>query len=180
MDNLFGLDLPALREKLSSLNLPGYRAVQLAEWMYQKDAASFDEMTNLPKALRASLGESFSVERAHCLERWDSADGKTSKFLLAFSDGVAVETVLMRQPYGNSICVSTQAGCAMGCAFCASTLHGVERSLTAGEMLGEACFIDGLLKKEGQKVDTMVLMGSGFVALAFTHDLSQAAMWFAL
>ena len=171
MDNLFGLDLAALRERLAPLGLPAYRGRQIAEWMYQRGAVSFDEMTVLPKSLRASLSEAFSIERARCLQRWDSADARTSKFLLAFGDGVAVETVLMRQPYGNSICVSTQAGCAMGCAFCASTLHGVTRSLTAGEMLDETLFIDALLRTEGQKVDTMVLMGSGEPMMNYDETL---------
>lgn len=93
--------------------------------------------------------------------RLDAADGRTSKFLLAFSDGAAVEAVLMRQPYGNSICISTQAGCNMGCSFCASTLHGLARDLTAGEMLAEVLFIEEMLRSQGGKVDTMVLMGSG-------------------
>ena len=161
MDNIFGLSVPELEARCASLRIPAYRARQIAEWMYKKGAASFEAMTNLPKSLRAFLPSVFSIARADCVERWDSADGCTSKFLLRFADGVTVETVLMRQPYGNSVCVSTQAGCAMGCAFCASTLHGVTRDLAAGEMLAEVIFIDEMLRGSGQKVDTMVLMGSG-------------------
>ena len=161
MDNLFGLTAETLGEKCAALQIPAYRGKQIAEWMYRKGADSFDVMTNLSKALRADLSRSFSIARAKCVEHWNSSDGKTSKFLLEFPDGVAVETVLMRQPYGNSVCISTQAGCAMGCAFCASTLHGVTRNLTAGEMLDEVLFIDEMLRTQEQKVDTMVLMGSG-------------------
>ena len=172
MDNLFGLTVEALGEKCVALNIPAYRGKQIAEWMYRKGAASFDVMTNLSKALRADMARSFSIARAKCVERWDSSDGKTSKFLLEFPDGVAVETVLMRQPYGNSVCISTQAGCAMGCAFCASTLHGVTRNLTAGEMLDEVLFIDEMLRIEEQKVDTMVLMGSGEPMMNYENVLT--------
>lgn len=159
--NIFGLDTEGLAEALKPFKLPAYRTKQIAEWMYQKGAVHFSDMTNLPKKLREELEAAFDINRAKLVEQWDSSDGKTSKYLLEFNDGVAVETVLMRQPYGNSVCISTQAGCAMGCAFCASTVNGVARSLTRGEMLAEVLFIDDLLKKEDKKVDTMVLMGSG-------------------
>ena len=85
-----------------------------------------DVPANLSKKLREELSGAFFIGRPKCKDRLDSADGHTTKFLLEFADGTAVETVLMRQPYGNSICVSTQAGCNMGCAFCASTLHGAQ------------------------------------------------------
>ena len=172
MENLFGLPVAMIDARCASLDIPAYRAKQIAAWMYRKGAKSFDEMTDLPKRLRADLARSFSVVRAKCVERWDSADGKTSKYLLEFSDGVAVETVLMRQPYGNSVCISTQAGCAMGCAFCASTLHGVARNLTAGEMLDEVLFIDEILRGEGKKADTMVLMGSGEPMMNYDNVLA--------
>ncbi|MBQ8699262.1 MAG: 23S rRNA (adenine(2503)-C(2))-methyltransferase RlmN [Schwartzia sp.] len=161
MENLFGLTVEEIGTRFASLGLPKYRQKQIAEWMYQKSAVSFEVMTNLPKNLRGDLGNAFSIDRAKCVEQWDASDGRTSKFLLEFSDGVAIETVLMRQPYGNSVCISTQAGCAMGCAFCASTVHGVERNLTAGEMLDEVLVGEERLRDENEKVDTMVLMGSG-------------------
>ena len=159
--NLFGKNVAELQDVLAPLGLPKFRAKQIAQWMYEKGATSFDEMTNLSKDLRARLSDAFEIFLATPKDILQSKDGKTSKYLLAFADGTAVESVLMRQPYGNSICISTQAGCAMGCAFCASTLHGRARDLTGGEMLAETVFIDQLLRKEGQKVDTMVLMGSG-------------------
>ena len=172
MDNFFGLTAEALVDKCASLNIPAYRAKQIAEWMYRKGVTSFNVMTNLPKALRMNLTQSASIVRARCVERWISSDGKTSKFLLEFPDGVAVETVLMRQPYGNSVCISTQAGCAMGCTFCASTIHGVTRNLTAGEMLDEVLFIDEVLRVEEKKVDTMVLMGSGEPMMNYDNVLA--------
>ena len=172
MENLFGLTVEEIGTRFASLGLPKYRQKQIAEWMYQKSAVSFEVMTNLPKNLRGDLGNAFSIDRAKCVEQWDASDGRTSKFLLEFSDGVAIETVLMRQPYGNSVCISTQAGCAMGCAFCASTVHGVERNLTAGEMLDEVLFVEERLRDENQKVDTMVLMGSGEPMMNYDNVLT--------
>lgn len=161
MKNIFGLTVEELQDVLKDYSVQKFRARQIAEWMYQKGATSFDAMTNLSKKLREQLAGQLTIGRAKLIDRQDSADGKTSKFLLEFLDGVAVEAVLMRQPYGNSICVSTQAGCNMGCAFCASTLHGLARNLTAGDMLSQAIAINDMLHQDGEKVDTMVLMGSG-------------------
>ena len=161
MTNIFGLNLPQLTELLSSLKLPKFRAKQIIEWMYLKHASSFDQMTNLSKELRRTLAAQFTIERAASCDRLDSADGRTTKFLLQFADGTGVETVLMRQHYGNSICVSSQAGCNMGCTFCASTLHGMARNLTTGEILAQAMFIQELLNESGQQINNIVIMGSG-------------------
>ena len=162
MKDIFGMRLEELQQVLAEFNLPKFRAKQVAEWLYVRGAASFEDMTNLPKGARAELAASLSIGRPRLKTRLDSSDGRTSKFLLEFVDGTAVETVLMRQPYGNSICVSTQAGCNMGCAFCASTLHGMARNLTVGEIAGQAIYINDMLKREDWgKVDTVVIMGSG-------------------
>ena len=162
MTNIFGLTLAELQEVLVPLKVQKFRAKQIAEWLYQRGATDFSAMTNLSKALREQLAEHFTIGRPRIKARLDSQDGKTTKFLLEFADGIAIETVLMRQPYGNSICVSTQAGCNMGCAFCASTLHGMARNLTCGEILSQAVVINDMLREEsGSKVDTMVIMGSG-------------------
>ena len=161
MENIFGMDLPSLQTALKPWKVPAYRAKQIMDWMYGQGVVDFAAMPNLPKALREKLAQAFVIERPVLRDRQDSSDGQTSKFLLEFADGVAVETVLMRQSYGNSICVSTQAGCNMGCVFCASTLHGMVRNLTTGEILSQVFFINELLQREGQKVDTMVIMGSG-------------------
>ena len=155
------MDLPSLQTALKPWKVPAYRAKQIMDWMYGQGVVDFAAMPNLPKALREKLAQAFAIERPVLRDRQDSSDGQTSKFLLEFADGVAVETVLMRQSYGNSICVSTQAGCNMGCVFCASTLHGMVRNLTTGEILSQVFFINELLQREGQKVDTMVIMGSG-------------------
>ena len=172
MINIFGYTMVQLTDLMIKLKLPKFRASQLANWIYQRAAVSFDDMNNLPKDMRQMLKEVCVIHRAASVDQLDSSDGRTSKFLLEFSDGVAVETVLMRQPYGNSICVSSQAGCNMGCAFCASTIHGMTRNLTAGEMLAQTFYINELLKKEGQKVDTIVIMGSGEPLTNYDNVLS--------
>ena len=169
MKNIFGMTLEELQEELESCRLPKYRTRQIMEWMYKKYAKDFSGMTNLPETLRKSLAAKYMIVTPVLQDRLDASDGRTSKFLLLFPDGVAVESVLMRQPYGNSVCISTQAGCNMGCSFCASTLHGLTRNLTAGEMLGEILFIEELLEMEDKKIDTMVLMGSGEPLMNYDH-----------
>ncbi len=121
--NIFGWTKTELADALRAEGITRFRADQIIRWMYQRGAVSFDVMDNLPKVLRAQLAERFSIERPQVGARLTSADGATIKLLYAFADGQTAETVLMRHPYGNSVCVSTQAGCRMGCAFCASTLH---------------------------------------------------------
>lgn len=159
--NIFGMTIAEIRAEFEAINQPRYRAAQVADWMYKKGVISFSDMRNIPKDLQMELGKIFYIGRAQKVTQQVSEDGKTTKLLLAFNDHVAVETVLMRQSYGNSICVSSQAGCNMKCAFCASTIKGMERNLTYKEMLAQTIHVNALLAKEGQKVDTVVIMGSG-------------------
>ena len=161
MNNIFGLTKEALAAELAAYDIPRFRADQIVRWMYQRGAASFDAMDNLSKALRTQLAEHFSIERPKVISRLHSADGATIKLLYEFTDGQTAETVLMRHSYGNSVCVSTQAGCRMGCAFCASTLHGLQRNLTAGEIAAQVIGMADFLRQEGARVDTIVVMGSG-------------------
>ena len=139
--------------------LPAFRAGQLFRWIHQ--GADFDEMTNLPKALREELKASCIAQPAAITLTAKSALDGTEKFLFALRDGNCVEGVLMRYHYGASLCISTQVGCAMGCRFCASTLEGKVRDLTAGEMLGEVLAVNRRLAAAGEKVSHVVLMGSG-------------------
>ncbi len=160
--NIFGYDVAALKNAFQEIEgCQSYRAEQVARWMYQRNATGFEEMTDLGKELRQRMAAVFVIQRAVILNEQHSQSGDTSKYLLGFADGMAVETVVMRHRYGNSVCVSTQVGCAMGCRFCASTLNGVSRSLTSGEILDQVLFADALLKVSGQGVNSIVVMGSG-------------------
>lgn len=158
---LLGLFAPEIAEAIKPLGLEQYRAKQIAEWIYKHDVRQFNAMTNLSKSHQTKLDDKFTITQLSQKAARHSGDGRTSKFLLAFPDDMAVETVLMRQPYGNSICISTQVGCAMGCTFCASTLGGLARNLTGGEILAQVLYINKLLKLEESKVDSIVIMGSG-------------------
>ncbi|MDF2635670.1 MAG: Ribosomal large subunit methyltransferase [Pelosinus sp.] len=159
--DIFGMFVDEIALTIQPYGIPKYSAVQIAKWMYQHGIYDFNNMTNLSKKHRTILVEHCIINTVSTQAIEQSSDGKTSKYLLKFNDGMAVETVLMRQPYGNSVCVSTQVGCAMGCVFCASTLNGVIRNLTGGEILAQVLYINNLLKQEQTTVNTIVIMGSG-------------------
>ena len=134
-----------------------FRAKQIFGWL-AKGAESFDEMTNVPKSLRDSLaGEGWYIGLPETVRKQVSEDG-TVKCLFRFADGAEVESVFMKYEYGNSICISSQCGCRMGCSFCASTMDGLERSLTGGEMLGQVLAMRTLT---GEDIGHVVIMGMG-------------------
>ena len=159
MRNLFGLTLEELTRELEPL--PKFRAKQIAAQIYKHGVKNFSDMSDLPKNLRAELAGRFEIKIADVLNQLNSRDGLTKKFLLGLSNGAAVEIVLMKHDYGNSVCISSQVGCQMGCKFCASTLKGLERNLTAAEMLGEIFFAEEYLRGVGAKLDSVVIMGTG-------------------
>lgn len=159
--NIFGLFVSNISDILKSFNIESYRAKQIAEWMYKKNITNFSEMTNLSMEIREMLEKNLTIDKISLKDTLVSKDCKTSKFLLEYKDDIAVETVLMRQVYGNSVCVSTQAGCNMGCVFCASTLNGMVRNLTAGEIFAQVLYINNLLIQSNEKVNNIVIMGSG-------------------
>jgi 23S rRNA (adenine2503-C2)-methyltransferase len=159
--DIFGMFVDEIAAITQPYGLPKYSALQIAKWMYQHGIYDFEDMTNLSKGHRLLLAEHFVINTLTTQAVQESSDGKTSKYLVCFHDGMAVETVLMRQSYGNSVCVSTQVGCAMGCVFCASTLNGVTRNLTGGEILAQVLYINKLLQQEQVAVNTIVIMGSG-------------------
>ncbi|WP_026669376.1 23S rRNA (adenine(2503)-C(2))-methyltransferase RlmN [Butyrivibrio sp. AE3006] len=147
-----------LTNKIKEMGESGFRAGQIYDWMHKKQARSFDEMTNLSKALRDKLATecdfvSLRIERVQ-----ESAIDGTRKYLFALSDGNLIESVFMKYKFGNSVCVSSQVGCRMGCRFCASTLDGVERNLSASEILDQ---IYSIMKDTGEKISRVVVMGSG-------------------
>ena len=145
-----------LEAELKALGLPGYRSKQVFRWL-MRGAASFGEMTDLPAALRETLEEKYRLSAPAVLRRQQSADG-TVKYLWKLWDGNAVESVVMRYHYGNTVCVSSQVGCRQGCVFCASSGLGLVRDLSAGEMLEEVLY-SGL--DSGAKLTGIVLMGIG-------------------
>ena len=159
--NLYGMFIPEIATAITPLGLDKYRATQIAEWMYHRGVNNFDTMTNLPIGDRQKLANHCTATSVVVKAQQHSIDGKTSKYLMGFPDEQTVETVLMRQHYGNSVCISTQVGCAMGCLFCASTLDGMIRDLTCGEILAQVLHIQHQLSLQGQKVNSVVIMGAG-------------------
>ena len=159
MTELTGMTCEELTAWAKEEGYPAFRGKQIFRWIHQ--GADFDGMTNLSKDMREDLKRKAVAQPVSIrLERKSALDG-TVKFLYELKDGNCVEGVLMRYKYGVSLCISTQVGCRMGCRFCASTLEGRVRDLTAGEMLGEVLCANRYLAPEGEKVSHVVLMGSG-------------------
>ena len=142
---------------VTGLGQPAFRAKQLFSWLHEKRVQEFSAMTNLPKGLLQQLEQQCTIEVLRPLRKQCAKDG-TVKYLFGLADGNSIETVLMRYSYGNSVCVSTQVGCRMGCRFCASTQGGRVRNLTAGEIAGE---IYAVMADTGERVSHIVLMGIG-------------------
>ena len=155
--NLKSLTQPELADILKQLGQPAFRAKQVFAWLH-KGVRSYDEMTNLPQALREVLAEHYPLFVPKVVRKQESQKDGTIKYLWQLSDGNCVETVLMRYRYGNTVCISTEVGCRMGCAFCASTIGGLVRRLEPFEMLDEVLFtqIDS-----GLPISHIVLMGIG-------------------
>ncbi len=155
--NLKSMTLPELSETLKSMGQPAFRAKQLYTWLH-RGARSYDEMTNLPAALRERLEAEYPIAAPTVVRRQESQKDGTIKYLWQLADGNCVETVLMRYRYGNTVCISTEVGCRMGCAFCASTIGGLVRRLEPYEMLDEVLFTQ---VDSGQLISHIVLMGIG-------------------
>ena len=152
------MNINELEDLLKELGEPKFRAKQIFDWLHAKQVDSFEEMTNLSKGLREKLAETASINSVEIVRKLVSQIDGTRKYLFALSDGAIIESVLMKYEHGNTVCISTQVGCRMGCKFCASTLDGVERGLTAGEMLSQ---IYAIQKDCDERVHGTVLMGSG-------------------
>jgi len=157
---IYDLTYEELNDWLTAHGEKSFRAGQIFAWLYQKRVQSFTEMSNLSKKLRESLEEHFSIAPLQELVRQTSTDG-TIKFLFQLQDGHAIETVIMRHNYGNSICVTTQVGCRIGCTFCASTLGGLKRNLSPGEIVAQVVYAQRVLDQEGERVSHIVVMGIG-------------------
>ena len=155
--NLRAMTLPEISAVLKELNQPAFRAKQVFAWLH-RGVRSYDEMTNLPQSLRSLLAEKYPLFAPEVVRKQESQRDGTIKYLWKLSDGNCVETVLMRYHYGNTVCISTEVGCRMGCAFCASTLGGLIRPLEPQEMLEQVLFtqVDSALP-----ISHIVLMGIG-------------------
>ena len=148
---------PELEQALTALGEPRFRAGQIFGWLY-RGVTDFSQMTNLPNSLREKLDGQFTITVPTVVRRQESKKDGTIKYLWRLTDGNCVETVLMRYHYGNTVCISSEVGCPMGCAFCASTIGGLVRRLKPSEMLDEVLFTQ---LDSGQKISHIVLMGIG-------------------
>lgn len=158
MTDIKSMTLDELKEDMVAIGEKEFRAKQLYEWMHQKLACSFDEMTNISATMKEKCKERYAYTSLQAVKVQKSAIDGTQKYLFELSDGNVVESVLMRYKHGNSVCISSQVGCRMGCRFCASTLDGLERGLTASEMLDQ---IYSITRLTGERVSNVVVMGTG-------------------
>ncbi len=156
-----GINELELKNWLAGENEPLFRASQLLEWVFQKKSCSFEEMTNLPKALRIKLQENFLFPALTLAKIEDSKDQETIKFLWKLPDGMLVESVLICSGERRTACVSSQVGCNARCAFCASGKEGLKRNLDQGEILEQALHMNRYLQKNGEKLTNVVFMGMG-------------------
>jgi 23S rRNA (adenine2503-C2)-methyltransferase len=158
--SIYSIQFTELQEWLTEQNEPKFRATQIFEWLYQKRVSNFEEMSNLSKDLRRKLSNSFILTTLKIVTRQVSSDG-TVKFLFELHDGYSIETVVMRHDYGNSVCVTTQVGCRLGCTFCASTLGGLKRNLEAGEIVAQVLESQRAMDEVDERVSSVVVMGIG-------------------
>ncbi len=161
MTSLYDLSLPALETALQAWGEPKYRARQIWEGLYHHFYASAEEFTALPKALRARLAEAFDFASLVPAAQLTSQDGQTVKTLFRLPDGRAIEAVLMRYDRRRTLCISTQAGCAMGCVFCATGQMGFKRHLSSGEIVAQVMYYARQLHSQGERVTNIVVMGMG-------------------
>lgn len=161
MTDLRSLTYEKLCEEIKAMGLPAFRAKQIYEWLHQKRAGSYDEMTNLPAALRERLKSEYPLAAVSVEQKLVSKFDGTVKYLFRLGDGEHVEGVRMAYKRGGSLCISTQCGCRMGCTFCASTLTGLCRNLTPSEMLSEVYLAAKDAEENGEKIASIVLMGIG-------------------
>lgn len=156
--DLRNLTYQEMESEFKAMGLPSFRAKQVFSWIHEKQATSFQEMTNLSKDLRKKLEETYEFHNCKMVRRLESKIDGTIKYLYELYDGEIIESVLMKYRYGYSVCVSTQVGCNMKCSFCASTIDGCVRSLSAGEILDQ---VYAAIRDTGERISNVVLMGMG-------------------
>ncbi len=158
MNDITSMDLVALQELMSSYGESAFRAKQLFEWLHHKMIWDYNEMTNLSQAFREKIKRDFPIPQMKIVKKYTSKLDGTIKYLFELQDSHIIEGVLMRYKHGNSLCISSQVGCKMGCKFCASTIGGLIRNLSAGEMLGQVYKVQ---QDIGERISNIVMMGSG-------------------
>ncbi|MBV7503782.1 23S rRNA (adenine(2503)-C(2))-methyltransferase RlmN [Bacillus sp. sid0103] len=158
--SIYSLQLHELKDWLSENGEKPFRAEQIFEWLYKKRITTFEDMSNVSKGLREKIASHFELTTLNTAIQQTSSDG-TIKFLFELHDGYSIETVLMRHDYGNSVCVTTQVGCRIGCTFCASTLGGLKRHLEAGEIVAQVVKVQQTLDQTDERVSSVVIMGIG-------------------
>ena len=158
MTDILSLTLDDLRAEMQKMGEKPFRAAQVYKWLHQKRIQSFDEMSDISLALREKLANAFTFEHIRPVRILKSQTDGTEKLLYELSDGNHIETVLMSYEHGDSLCISTQAGCKMGCRFCASTIAGFKRNLETNEILGQLYETE---RATGRQVSSIVLMGIG-------------------
>ena len=158
MENILDFKLEELKEWLVNKGEKAFRAKQIFNWIYDKFIFDFNHMKNIPEKTKRLMSDNFYIGVPKIIKKLVSQDKNTYKFLFEFKDGNIIESVVMKYKHGNSICVSTQVGCRMGCKFCASTLDGVIRNLTSGEILSQILISQ---KEIDERISNVVLMGSG-------------------
>ncbi|MDE6730461.1 MAG: 23S rRNA (adenine(2503)-C(2))-methyltransferase RlmN [Oscillospiraceae bacterium] len=166
MQDILAMTFPELQNAVKQIHEPSYRAKQIYEWLHVRKVREFSQMTNLPAVLRTKLASDFEIPRLKIDRKLSSQIDDTIKYLYQLPDGQHVETVLMKYQHGWRLCISTQVGCKMGCQFCASTIAGYVRNLTASEMLLQ---IDETEQDAGVSVSGIVLMGIGEPLDNFDH-----------
>lgn len=157
-EDIKSLTLSELKEQMESMGEKPFRAKQMYEWMHKKLVTEYEEMTNIPAALADKCRERYSYTVLETVRVQESKADGTKKYLFKLADGNMVESIWMRYKHGNSVCISSQVGCRMGCRFCASTLDGLERNLLPSEMLEQ---IYSIIRHTGERVSNVVVMGSG-------------------
>ena len=158
--SIYSIRLDQLEEYIVSIGEKKFRAKQIFDWLYKKRITNFSEMKNVHKSLQEKLAEEFEITTLKTIIKQESADG-TMKFLFELQDKYTIESVLMKNKYGNSLCVTTQVGCRIGCTFCASTLGGLKRNLEAGEIVSQVLKVQQELDKKGERISSIVIMGIG-------------------
>ncbi len=158
MEDIKSLQLDELTQKLKDMGQSAFRGKQIYTWLHKRGVKSFDDMTDISKDLRQKLQESFYINTIEEVTHQESSIDGTRKYLFKLRDDSYVESVLMKYHHGNSICISSQVGCRMGCKFCASTIEGLYRSLSASEMLDQVYEVSRL---SGERVSNIVIMGIG-------------------